>query len=293
MKKKILNLGSINIDHTYTVNHFARPGETIASNKYDISAGGKGFNQSIALARAGAVACHAGHIGTNAEWLLKYLKHENVDITNVEVVQTPTGHAVIQVIPSGENSIVLFGGANQTISKSDVSRFLKYTSPGDYLLLQNETSSVDEAIHKGKKHKLRVIFNPAPLTPAVYNYSLQDVNIFILNETEAEGLTGKILAEDIREFMCKHFPRSATVLTRGQQGAVYFNSKILLEQSAIAVDAIDCTAAGDTFIGYFLAELIKSDNPAKALSVGCHAAAICVTREGSSDSIPFRKELQN
>jgi len=148
---QILNLGSINVDHVYSVNHFVRPGETIASSKYNTFAGGKGFNQSIALARAGANTHHAGKIGKDAEWLLQRLEKEGVDITDVEVTQNPTGHAIIQVVPSGENSIVLFGGANQTVSESDISRALASTSSGDYFLLQNEISSVADAIHKGKE----------------------------------------------------------------------------------------------------------------------------------------------
>ena len=289
---QIINLGSINIDHVYAVDHFVRPGETIASNKYDVFAGGKGFNQSIALARAGAVTRHAGKIGENAEWLLQRLEQENVNVTDVEITKTPTGHAIIQVVPSGENSIVLYGGANQTVNVSDITRALESTSPGDYLLLQNEINSMENAISMGKEHKLKVVFNPAPMTPDVRNYPLGDVDLFILNETEAEGLTGKTTPDDIRGFMCERFPQSATVLTMGSKGAVYFDSNIMLQHPAVAVDAVDSTAAGDTFIGYFLAELIQSGDPAKALSLGCRAAAICVTRAGASDSIPRRKELK-
>jgi len=288
---KILNLGSINIDHVYAVDDFVRPGETIASSKYDVFAGGKGFNQSIALARAGAITRHAGKIGKDSEWLLRRLEREGVDITHVEITHIPTGHAIIQVVPSGENSIVLFGGANQTICESDISRALASTSPGDYLLLQNEVSSVADAILKGKEHKLRIVFNPAPMTPDVSNYPLGDVDIFVLNETEAEILTKKTTSEDVCNFIREQFPKSATVLTLGSKGAVYFDSETIFQQTAVDVDAVDSTAAGDTFIGYFLAELIRSGDPEKALSLGCSAAAICVTRPGASDSIPLRKEL--
>ena len=289
---QILNLGSINVDHVYAVNHFVRPGETIASNKYNVFAGGKGFNQSIALARAGAIVRHVGKIGEDAEWLIKRLEKEGVDITDVEITQSPTGHAIIQVIPSGENSIVLYGGANQTINESNVTISLESASPGDYLLLQNEISSVADAIKKGKEKKMKVVFNPAPMTPNVHNYPLKDVDLFILNETEAEELTGKTTPENIRNFICKNFPKSATVLTLGIKGAIYFDSNKIFQQPSVDVVAVDTTAAGDTFIGYFLAELIQSCNPEKALSIGCRAAAICVTRPGASDSIPFRKEVK-
>lgn len=288
---KILNIGSINVDHVYAVEHFVRPGETLSGSSYSIFAGGKGFNQSIALARAGAATHHLGKIGKDGEWLLQRLEQEAVDTTHVKVAESATGHAIIQVIPSGENAIVLHGGANQSLSESDISCALSSCSAGDYLLVQNETNAVAEAIREGSERELRVVFNPAPMASAVRNYPLECVDMFILNETEAKGLTGKTAPEDVRIAMCKQFPRAATVLTMGSQGAVYFDSDSLHHQPAVMVDPVDTTAAGDTFIGYFLAELMQGGDPAKALSLGCHAAAICVTRTGASDSIPLREEL--
>ena len=286
-----LNLGSMNVDHVYTVDHFVRPGETLASSHYAIFAGGKGFNQSIALARAGAVTRHAGKIGRDAVWLLQRLKDEGVDVTHVEVADTATGHAIIQVVPSGENAIVLHGGANLTIHEADFIRALSACQSGDHLLLQNEISCVASAIRLGKAHGLKVVFNPAPMSPAVRDYPLDLVDIFILNETEAEELTGKTTVEDIRYVMRKRFPHSAVVLTLGGKGAVYFVGDTWHRQPAAVVKAVDTTAAGDTFTGYFLAELMRSADPARALELGCRAAALCVTRAGASDSIPCRREV--
>lgn len=289
---KILNVGSINIDHVYNVDHFVRPGETLSGSGYSVFAGGKGFNQSIALARAGATTCHAGMVGKDAEWLLRRLEQEGVDTKHVEVTETATGHAIIQVIPSGENAIVLYGGANQAVTESEITRALSAFLPGDYLLVQNETSSVAEAIRSGRELGLQIAFNPSPMTSSVRNYPLGCVDIFILNETEAEGLTGETTPEGIRIVMCEQFPRAGTVLTLGSQGAVYFDADNLYRKAAVAVDAVDTTAAGDTFLGFFLAELMQSGDPAGALDQGCRASAICVTRPGASDSIPLRQELQ-
>ncbi len=289
---RLLNIGSVNIDHVYTVDHFVRPGETLASVQYDIFAGGKGFNQSIALARAGVAVRHAGMVGDDGAWLLERLQREGVDITPLAVTTSATGHAVIQVVPTGENAIVLHGGANLAITDALIAQSVSSCSPGDYLLVQNETSSVAASIRIGRQHGLRVVFNPAPMTPAVRGYPLHDVDIFILNETEAEMLTGETMPEGIRRAMSKQFPRAATVLTLGRQGALYFDSLRLLRQPAEAVAAVDTTAAGDTFIGYFLAELMRSGDPGKALALGCRASAICVTRVGASDSIPDRSEAE-
>jgi len=289
---RILNIGSMNVDHVYAVEHFVRPGETLASSRYQVFAGGKGFNQSIALGRAGAAVRHAGIVGKDGAWLVDRLSREGVDIEFVEVTDGPTGHAIIQVAPSGENAIVLFAGANHQVTQEAIDRAASSCSAGDYLLLQNETSAVANAIQIGKRRGLKVVLNPAPMTAAVRDYPLDAVDLFILNETEAQGLTGESSADAIRAAMRTRFPRAATVLTLGRQGAMYFDADRQLHQPAAAVQAVDTTAAGDTFIGYFLAELTQSNDPAKALALGCRAAAICVTRPGASDSIPLRKEVE-
>lgn len=227
-------------------------------------------------------------IGNHAEWLLERLQREGVDITFVSVDETATGHAIIQVVPSGENAIVLYGGANQCVTESDVASALSSCSPGDYLLLQNETSSVGQAIKKAHEKKLKIVFNPAPMISDVHHYPLEMVDIFIMNETEAEELSGKSDPEDVLLEVLELYPRSAAVLTMGGKGAIYFDAGSLYHEPALPVDVVDTTAAGDTFIGYFLAEMMRSW---EALAFGCRAAAICVTRAGASDSIPLREEL--
>mgnify|MGYP003636425593 CR=1 FL=1 len=287
----ILNLGSVNIDHVYEVEHFVRPGETLGSLSYQVFAGGKGFNQSIALARAGANVLHAGRVGRDGEWLNKRLQTEGVDTTHLHEDETPTGHAMIQVTPSGENSIVLFGGANQSITEDDIRSACTALSEDDYLLIQNETNHVAQAIQTAHDRKMRIVFNPAPMSAAVRDYPLNLVDLFVLNETEAEGLTGETDPDAIREKMLAQYPKAAVVLTLGSKGAIYFDAESLHQESAPAVDAVDTTAAGDTFIGFFLAEFMQSNHPAKALQQGCRAAALCVTRPGAADSIPLLSEL--
>lgn len=287
----VLNVGSINVDHVYGVDHFVRPGETLASSTYAVFAGGKGFNQSIALARAGATTRHAGSIGKDAPWMLQRLKDEGVDVTHVKVTDAATGHAIIQVIPSGENAIVLHGGANLILSESDIAHALQSCIPGDYLLLQNEVSAVAAAIRGGKEHGLKVVFNPAPMNQAIRQYPLDLVDIFILNETEAEHLTGSTTLDGVRIAMSRQFPQAATVLTLGSQGAAYFDAGNFIRQPALAVKAVDTTGAGDTFTGFYLAELMRGASPSEALALGCRAAAICVTRAGASESIPRLHEV--
>ncbi|MDP6629585.1 MAG: ribokinase [Kiritimatiellia bacterium] len=287
----ILNIGSVNIDHVYMVEHFVRPGETLSSTQHDTFAGGKGFNQSIALARAGAPTRHAGRVGHDAAWLLDRLSGQGIDITGIKMADCSTGHAIIQVVPTGENAIVLHSGANASVTAEDIAQAVLNSSDEDILLVQNETSSVTEAIRAGKNKGLKIVFNPAPMSPAVRDYPLHDVDLFILNETEAEGLTGQSTPEDVHAAMLASFPGSATVLTMGRKGAAYLDAGGIITHPAMDVQAVDTTAAGDTFIGYFLSEMIRTGKPDRALALGCHAAAICVTRPGASDSIPFLEEV--
>jgi len=288
---KVLNIGSINIDHVYGVEHFARPGETLGSRSYAVFAGGKGYNQSIALARAGATTVHAGKVGPDAKWLVERLGQEGVDTGLVRFAEMPTGHAIIQVVPSGENAIVLHGGANQCISEADVVSSLSACDPRDVLLLQNETSSVSHALEHAHKKKMHIVFNPAPMSAAVRDYRLDLVDTFILNEVEAGELTGSNDPGQVQARLRQLYPRATIVLTLGARGAVFMDSSRTIHQPGLAVEAIDTTAAGDTFTGFFLAEMMRTGDPPRALQAGCQAAAICVTRPGASDSIPRRADI--
>ena len=134
---KILNFGSLNLDYVYQVDHFVVPGETISADSMVINAGGKGLNQSVALARAGAPVCHAGCCGTGGEQLAALLKENGIDISCLYPVDTIQGNAFIQVTASGENSIVVFPGSNHCVTPEQIDQTLRRFGEGDYLLLQN------------------------------------------------------------------------------------------------------------------------------------------------------------
>jgi ribokinase len=287
----VLNIGSVNIDHVYQVDHFVRPGETLSSTGYHAFAGGKGFNQSVALARAGVPVRHAGCIGRDGAWLLERLAGEGVDIARIRTIEAPTGHAMIQVSSAGENAIVLHRGANASVTAEDVARALESCCADDILLVQNETSSVAEAIRAAKRRGLQVVFNPAPMSAAVLEYPLRDVDCFVLNETEAEDLTGERTPEAVLAAMRGRYPGAAAVLTMGARGAAYLDSAGIMRHPGRPVQAVDTTGAGDTFIGFFLSEMMRSGSPARALARGCDAAAVCITRPGAADSIPFWSEV--
>lgn len=287
----ILNFGSVNIDHVYRVEHLVRPGETIASSDYRQFSGGKGFNQSIALARAGASVSHAGRIGADGVWLREQLAGEGADVRFLQVIDSPSGHAIIQVDASGENSIILFGGANRTFTPDDAAEILSHFGPGDWLLLQNEISAMPEILRLAVERGLRIVFNPAPMGAEVLGYPLDAISIFVLNEVEGEAFTGASEPEAILKGMRQRFPTATVVLTLGAAGSIFDDGMQRIAVPAQKVAVVDTTAAGDTFIGYFLAGLSAGDSPQNALEVATRAAAICVTRPGAAPSIPRREEL--
>ena len=288
---RVLNFGSINIDHVYRLPHFVRPGETLSSESYSRFGGGKGLNQSIALAHAGAPVVHAGKIGAGDEWLRERLQRSGADVTFVETVDGPSGHAIIQVNRDGENAIILHGGANRRVTSGDGARILEAFGVGDYLLLQNEISAIPDIMLQAAQRGLRIVFNPAPMHADVLAYPLDCVSCFVLNEIEAAGLTGDPdPAESLRALRLR-YPHAAVVLTLGDKGALFADECARLQVPALRVKAVDTTAAGDTFIGYFLAETMRGVAAEEALRTACRAAALCVVRPGAADSIPRRDEV--
>ncbi|MFC1736766.1 ribokinase [Candidatus Hydrogenedentota bacterium] len=289
---KILNFGSLNIDHVYQVDHISAPGETIAANGYEIHGGGKGANQSLALAKGGAEVLHAGNLGKEGEWLRDNLAKAGVNVASVNIVEQPGGHAIIQVDSQGENSIVVFGGANKQITSDEIDKALACLVEGDFLLLQNEINAIAEIMEKASAIAVRICFNPAPMGAEVHDYPLHLVNIFIVNETEAADLSGQADPEDAAAELASKYPESEIVLTLGEKGVLYLHGGNRIEVPAQKVEAVDTTAAGDTFTGFFLAAYSSGMDVQASLERGCRAAAICVTRKGATPSIPLLSEIE-
>lgn len=284
---KILNFGSLNIDHVYNVKQFVTPGETVKSKEYTRKVGGKGLNQSVAMARAGAEVYHAGAVGTDGVFLKDFMSKDGVDTTFISESEIPTGHAIIQVDEKGENCILLYGGANYGITEEDADKVLSCFSDGDFVVLQNETNIVPYVIDKAYEKRMKIFFNPSPITENITSYSLEKIDCFILNEIEGEALTGEREIEKIVDTLKKKFPETEFIMTLGSKGAVYFDSSRYFSVSAEKVRAVDTTAAGDTFTGYFIAELAKGRSVEDAMRKATKAAAKAVTVPGAAESIPY------
>ena len=290
---QVLNFGSLNIDHVYTVDHIAAPGETLASSDYLVNAGGKGLNQSVALARAGVETFHAGLIGSEGLFLKEVLKNSNVNTDFVEVCDLPTGHAVIQVEKSsGQNAILLYPGANMQIKESEMSRILKQVPSGSWLLLQNEINALPFLIEEGKKCGLKIAINPAPCTAEVSAYPLHLCDLIFVNEIEAAQLISS--TADPRRMaaaMAAKFPKSEIIITLGAMGALYRCGQTEITVPARQVNTVDTTSAGDTFTGYFLAAKLRGFPPETALKIAAFASSITVSRPGAASSIPRADEV--
>lgn len=290
---RVLNFGSLNVDHVYRVPHIVRPGETLGSGSYARFAGGKGANQSVALARAGAAVWHAGMVGPESAWLRARLAGDGVRTEFIRVGEEPGGHAIIQVEEgSGQNSIVLYGGANQSIAPEHVMQALAAFAPGDILLLQNEINATAALVRRGHAAGLRVCLNPAPMDSAVLDFPLELLDLLIVNEHEGEALSGEREPERILDALAAKLPQTRLCLTLGKDGVMFRavgGSTIF--QAASAHKPVDTTAAGDTFIGYFLAGELAGKTVPEALAYASEAAGLSVTRPGAMDSIPWASEL--
>lgn len=288
---RILNYGSLNIDHVYEVERFVSPGETLSALSYRKNAGGKGLNQSIALARAGAPVCHAGKIGEDGRFLAQLLIAEGVDVTYLAVTDQPTGHAIIEVEPDGQNRILVCAGANGAVSADDMRAVLEHFGTEDWLLLQNEVAGLSTLLSLAKARGMRVILNPSPITEDLLAADLSLVDCFVLNETEGHALTGEREPDRVLAMLAKRYPYAEAVLTLGAFGAWWQADGRRLYCPACKVEAVDTTAAGDTFTGYFLAARAEGAPPADALSLATRAAGIAVTRSGAAASVPYRNEI--
>lgn len=288
---KVLCFGSLNIDHTYQVDRFLKPGETAAAAGYALHAGGKGLNQAIALARAGAETYMAGCVGPDGGTLLQTLQASGVRTDFVEETAVPTGHAVIQVDREGQNCILIYPGANAAATQEQISRTLSHFSAGDILLLQNEICENDTIAQQAKVLGMEVWLNPSPITEELLRGEAAALaDWLVLNELELAALTGEEdPAAGVRRFT-ENYPQKKLVLTLGGEGSLFMEGGTVLRQAAFPVAAVDTTGAGDTYLGYFLAVYLETHDPKTALERAAKAAAIAVTRTGAAEAIPRREE---
>ena len=269
---KVLNLGSLNLDYVYSVDHMVLPGETLSSYGMETFCGGKGLNQSIALARAGAEVYHAGLVGDGGEILIDTCREAGVHTDFIQKLEGPCGHTIIQVDKNGQNCILLYGGSNQKMTKEYIDTVLGHFDKGDILLLQNEVNLVDYMIDQAYAKQMMIILNPSPYNSALDTCDYSKVSMFLMNEIEGAQVTGKQEPEEILQELRKRYPTVKTVLTLGGDGAVYQDGDSICRQAIFPVKAVDTTAAGDTFTGYFITSIIEKMEPSEGLKLAAKAS---------------------
>lgn len=296
---KVLSFGSLNIDYVYKVDHFVQKGETLSSKSLNVFSGGKGLNQSIALAKAGVETYHAGAIGEDGKFLLEILEDAGVDTSCVKILSDErTGNAIIQNDEDGDNCILLYGGANQAITKAQVDAVLSRFDAGDYLVLQNEINELPYMMTKAHEKGMKIVLNPSPMNEKILALPLNMVDYFLLNEVEAEQvLQWKPDSEDDKDVLAAalaaKFPNAKIVLTVGSAGSIYTDGDKHFRQASFRVKAVDTTAAGDTFSGFFIAGILCGMTEEEAMERASKAAAIAVTRPGAAPSIPTKAEVDS
>lgn len=329
---RVLNFGSLNLDYVYEVPHFVAPGETLSAAKQSVNPGGKGLNQSVALARAGADVYHAGVLGNGGAMLRDVLEASGVHTDYLVPQDVVQGNAVIQVKADGENCIILFGGSNQCITDEQVNETLAHFDAGDWLILQNEINANARIVEAAHARGMKIVLNPSPFDARLDDVDLGKLTWLMVNEVEAEQMTGHAQPDEAWKVIHEKWPHLSCVFTLGKEGCVAFRvdeadcankassaykaARAVCDeqadaedkapdtfkaagadgverrkQPALSVKAVDTTAAGDTFTGYFVAEIMSGATLSRALKMATTAAAISVTRAGAAASVPTRKEV--
>lgn len=290
---KVLNFGSLNLDYVYSVDHMVTPGETLASYGMNVFCGGKGLNQSIALAKAGVEVYHAGLIGEEGETLLKTCQEGGVDSRYIRKTTEKSGHTIIQVDKDGQNCILLYGGANQSITREYVDEVLSHFEKGDILLLQNEINLLDYIINQAYEKGMMIILNPSPYNEKLDSCDFKKISMLLLNEVEGAQVTGEKDEKKILVRLKELYPDMQVVLTLGKDGSVYQYKDQVYRQGIFSVQAVDTTAAGDTFTGYFISSILEGMPVDEGLKLAAKASAIAVSREGATASIPVKAEVES
>lgn len=290
---RVFVIGSANMDLVIGAPRLPEMGETIHGDNFFTNPGGKGANQAVAAARAGAKTYFCGLVGEDlyGDTLADELKNSGVDISLLGRVRgCSSGVAVITVV-QGDNCIVLDGGANMRVAEKNIDDYLKEAHGGDVLLIQQEIPSktVVYALKKGKGKGMLTLLNPAP----AQNFdkeALRFADIVLPNETEAAELSGGAEYSEAAEILAEN--GCTVIVTLGAQGCYIFADGRGAGIACPKVKAADTTAAGDTFCGYLAARLAEGRSLEKAVGDALAAASLAVTRRGAQKSIPFADEVE-
>ena len=246
------------------------------------------------MSLAGAQVWPAVAVGRNSGTpLLALLADSGVTTYFVSKPYGLSGPTILPVAKHGQHCILLFGGSNQEFTPGQVDETLAHFEESDILLLQNEINGLAGLIKKAAEKGMKIYLNPSPVTGELLELPLELVDCFILNEIEGADICGQeAKEEEIPQLLHEKYPRAVILLTLGSRGCIYYDGENRYEQPAFCVEAVDTTAAGDTFTGYFIASAVKGNSVPDALLKAAKAAAITVMGKGAAPSIPWDKQVE-
>lgn len=299
--KKIIVIGSSNTDMVIKTKNFPAPGETIMGGKFLMNSGGKGANQAVAAARLGGIVTFVGKIGNDifGKQAVQQLEDEGINVGFVVVdPENPSGVALITVDQKGENSIVVAPGSNGTLSPADFDKAIDELNESEYILMQLETPilTVEHIARLAVEKRKKAVLNPAPATE-LSNELLKNLYIITPNETEAQLLTGVKVTDEqsaLKAAIILHDKGvEIVIITMGAAGAFLLVNGKSEMITTLKVEAIDTTAAGDTFNGALVVALSEGKSIQESIVFANKAASVSVTRIGAQSSVPFRNEILN
>ena len=283
----ILNFGSINIDYVYRLKTLPQAGETLSCQGFARYLGGKGINQSIAIARAGGAVKHIGAVGADGAFALAQIADMGLDTGNIRVTDTATGHAVICLDKQGENHIIIHAGANAELTENQINSALNTNPKAEWVVIQNETNLTEYIAKSAKERGLSLAYSAAPFDATACQTILPHLDILAVNETEATALS-HAMQTPITDLKIP-----TLLITKGAKGAELWQNGACVSVRGLPVKAIDTVGAGDTFFGSFIARLQNSETPQEALNYAASAAALQCTITGAATAIPSQQTVLN
>lgn len=297
--KKIIVIGSSNVDMVVRTSHLPAPGETILGGEFFMNQGGKGANQAVAIKRLGGNLIFMAKLGNDVlgRQSVGYFKKEGIDTRYIALDEdSASGVALISVDDHAENSIVVASGANMLLNEQDVDKMLEEMCEGDILLMQLEIplQTVEYAARKAFGKGAKVVLNPAPAR-SLPKELFRHLYMVTPNRIEAEMLTGIKIANDadvekVAEEICAMGVKNV-IITLGSKGCLIREEGVSYRIDAFKVEPVDTTAAGDTFNGALCVGLSEGMDLKQAAVMASKASSIAVTRMGAQSSIPYREEL--
>ena len=299
MKNKIVVIGSSNVDLIMKMDRLPEKGETVTEAEFMQVYGGKGANQAVAAARAGGNVAFVNCVGEDAYTPQMIQNYKNDEIDTQFVFQekgVATGHALIMIGGDGDNSISVAPGANYRLTPQKINEARSIIDEAAMIVMQYEIpeETIKYVIDLANRKNIPVLWNVAPARAFDFSY-IPKVNILVLNELEA-GFLAEMSVENEQEaekaadiLLAKGVEK--VIITLGSKGAFVVTKDEKVRVPAFKVDAVDTTAAGDTFCGSFAVALVEGKSLKDSLQFASAAAASCVTRMGAQPSAPTRKEI--